>query len=128
MPCVFKMSSDEILREADDASEEGVGGAGAETDPNQENNAAAVQRTINPFDLTPPVTAATLAGPFGTNGWLMAGSPVSLTLAATDDLSGVASTSYAINGGPAVNYAGPIAFADETYAVTYSSVDRVGNV
>ena len=50
-------------------------------------------------DTTPPVTTATLAGTLGSSGWYKAGQPVRLTLTATDAGSGVASTSYAVNGG-----------------------------
>jgi hypothetical protein len=82
----------------------------------------------DPTDTTPPVTTATLAGTLGSNGWYKAGQPVRLTLSATDDSSGVASTTYAVNGGATQTYGGPVTFTDGEYTVTYGSVDRAGNV
>ncbi|TMH55770.1 MAG: hypothetical protein E6H53_16340 [Betaproteobacteria bacterium] len=79
-------------------------------------------------DTTPPVTTATLAGTLGSNGWYKAGQPVRLTLSATDAGSGVASTSYAVNGGAKQTYGAPVSFTDGIYTVTYGSVDRAGNV
>ena len=79
-------------------------------------------------DTTPPVTTATLDGTLGSNGWYKAGEPVRLTLTATDAASGVASTSYAVNGGAKQTYGGPVIFTDGIYTVTYGSVDRAGNV
>ena len=79
-------------------------------------------------DTTPPITSALLAGTLGSNGWYKAGDQVRLTLTASDVGSGVASTSYAINGGAMQNYSAPVVFTDGTYTVTYRSVDKAGNV
>ena len=47
--------------------------------------------------------------------------------AADGSNSGVASTSYAINGGPNTAYATPVAFTDGLYSVAYQSTDNAGN-
>lgn len=78
-------------------------------------------------DTAPPVTAATLAGTLGQNGWYV--SSVQVTLAAVDDLTGVASTSYSVDGGTSVPYTAPFTVSgDGTHSVTYGSTDRAGNV
>jgi hypothetical protein len=51
-----------------------------------------------------------------------------LTLTATDTGSGVASTSYAIDGGSAQPYTGPVTLPAGQHTVTYRSSDRVGNI
>jgi hypothetical protein len=80
------------------------------------------------IDKTAPVTIATVSGTVGSNGWYKAGSSVQVSLTASDNLSGVAVTSYTINGGTAQIYAGPIAFADGRFTVVYWSLDRAGNL
>ncbi len=81
-------------------------------------------------DQTPPTTTESLSGTMGTNGWYKRGSPVVLTLTATDnqDGSGVASTSYTVNGGAAKAYTAPVTFPDGVYTVSYGSTDVAGNV
>jgi hypothetical protein len=76
-------------------------------------------------DQTPPSTTSAVAGTAGTNGWYKAGGPVQVTLTASDNLSGVAST---INGGTAQIYSGPIAFTDGRFTVLYWSSDTAGNI
>jgi hypothetical protein len=82
------------------------------------------------LDKTPPVTAATLTGLLGDNGWYRG--PVTLRLAATDNLSGVASTSYSTDAGATwltFNSASPPVFtADGRYVVQFRSTDHAGNV
>lgn len=52
-----------------------------------------------------------------------------MTLNATDNLSGVASTEYRLNGGNWLPYSSPITFStDGQYTVEYRSTDVVGNV
>jgi len=78
------------------------------------------------IDQTPPVTTATLAGTAGGGGWFI--SPVKVTLAGTDALSGVAYTSFSIDGGTAQTYAVPFTIsADGTHTGSFSSTDVAGN-
>ncbi len=79
------------------------------------------------IDRTPPVTTASLSGTQGSNGWYKAGDPVRLTLTAKDTLSGVATTTYTVNGGAAQVYTAPITFTDGVYTVAYHSTDKAGN-
>ncbi len=85
-------------------------------------------------DQTPPVTTASVSGTLGTNGWWKAGRQVTLTLHATDNLSGVASTSYQVTDqttgvtGSWQTYSAPVVFADGVYTVSYFSVDQAGNI
>ncbi|HEY3193683.1 MAG TPA: Ig-like domain repeat protein, partial [Candidatus Dormibacteraeota bacterium] len=79
------------------------------------------------FDSIAPVSSAAIAGTPGDNGWWKAGSPVQLALSATDNLSGVAATSFSVNGGAAQNYTAPVTFTDGVYHVTFSSSDIAGN-
>lgn len=81
------------------------------------------------IDKTAPVTTASVTGPAGTNGWFKAGSPVLLTLSASDNLSGVATSNYSVNGGATQVYSGPVPFGDSAlWTVTYWSTDNAGNV
>jgi len=97
------------------------------------NSEAAHALDVN-VDLTPPVTQDTVSGTQGGNGWFKAGSPVVLTLTATDPSladgtsgSGVATTWYRINGARAQAYTAPVTLADGTYSIQYGSVDNAGN-
>lgn len=80
------------------------------------------------FDTgAPSTTASGLAG--GPNeGWRS--TPPTMTLEATDTLSGVALTQYAIDGADWTTYTAPTAIggADGSHAVTYRSTDASGNV
>jgi len=74
------------------------------------------------IDRTPPSSVAT--GPTG-----VAGVPATVTISATDALSGVAHTYYTLDGGSTHSYTTPIAITgDGTTTVTYWSVDEAGNV
>lgn len=56
-------------------------------------------------------------------------SPFAVSLSATDTLSGVASTSYAVDGGSMQPYSAPFSVSGEgTHTVEYSSQDTSGNV
>jgi hypothetical protein len=90
--------------------------------------ASAFASTPLTVDVTPPVTTATVTGTLGNNGWWKGGSPTVLTLAATDNLSGVAATFFTVNGGSAQVYTGPITLTDGRYTIQYWSVDVAGNV
>lgn len=78
------------------------------------------------IDETPPQTTASLSGTLaGGNQYL---APVTVTLTASDNLSGVSSTMYQVDGGAAQTYGSPFAIiAAGTHQVTYYSVDNAGN-
>ena len=79
------------------------------------------------IDTTTPTTSASPSGTSGTGGWFR--SNVIVTLSASDASSGVASTSYRIDGGSWQAYTGPfIVSGDGTHAVEYRSTDRAGLV
>ena len=78
-------------------------------------------------DALPPLTTATppLASS-ATTGWRNSAQTVTLT--ATDAGSGVAGTSYSIDGGPTLIYSAPFTVsAPGSHAVTYFSTDNAGN-
>ena len=63
----------------------------------------------------------------GQNGWYTG--TVTVTLNATDDRSGVAYTTYHLDGSPVRTYVNPIVVsADGVHTLTYHSADRAGNV
>lgn len=76
-------------------------------------------------DVTPPTTITTLNGQPGNNGWYI--SPVTVSLSATDDLSGVAKTLYQVDSGAFLEGTS-VTLNDGTHTVKYYSVDKVGNV
>jgi hypothetical protein len=79
------------------------------------------------IDTAPPATSAALSGTTGTNGWWR--SSVVVTLTPTDGASGVASTSYRIDGGAWQTYTAPfVVSGDGGHVVAYASTDRAGNV
>lgn len=79
------------------------------------------------IDKTPPTTTAALAGKAGGGGWFTG--PVTVTLTATDALSGVASTTFSIDGGASQTYTAPFTIsADGTHTVSFGSTDAAGNV
>ncbi|OQA45590.1 MAG: Ser-Thr-rich glycosyl-phosphatidyl-inositol-anchored membrane family protein [Chloroflexi bacterium ADurb.Bin325] len=89
-------------------------------------NRSPVQTLDAPVDTEPPATAYLLEGTLGQNNWYT--SPVTVTLIATDDASGVAATYYRINGG--AWQAGTQFVLDEngSYTINFYSVDAAGNV
>jgi hypothetical protein len=85
-----------------------------------------LQALILPPDVTPPTTTATVFPTPNGAGWNR--TPVSIALAATDDISGVARTEYRVDGIGPSTYAGPIAVtAEGVHDVGFSSVDRSQN-
>jgi hypothetical protein len=77
-------------------------------------------------DVKAPVTAKTVAGTLGKNGWYI--SDVQVILTPGDDLSGVASTVYRINAGAWTTYTEPVAMSiDGTYNFEYRATDLAGN-
>lgn len=82
--------------------------------------------TIFRPDLTPPTTTASTTGTRGTNHWYT--SNVLVTLVAADTESGVASTSYSVNGGAWTAYTTPFNMTTEGIStVLYRSTDTAGN-
>lgn len=66
------------------------------------------------------------AEPTGENGWYV--TPVTVTLEATDDASGVSHTLYKIDNGEWKTYTGPFVIdTDGAHTVYYYSVDNAGN-
>jgi hypothetical protein len=93
------------------------------------NSASSSFTNINIDQAAPKTIAAISSGTLGANGWYKAGSPVQLSMSASDNLSGVAVTTYSVNGGGAQTYSGsPVTFPDGTYKVTFGSTDQAGNV
>ena len=82
------------------------------------------------YDITAPATTITInpASPNGTNGWYKTTQPT-FTLSATDTGgSGVASTSYQIDGGTTQTYSSAVTIPDGQHTITYWSTDNAGNV
>ncbi|MBF8187134.1 ThuA domain-containing protein [Nonomuraea sp. K274] len=77
-------------------------------------------------DATAPATTATSA-PANDDGWHNGAVPV--TLAATDETSGVASTEYALDGGDWAPYTEAVDVSGEgQHELRYRSTDKAGNV
>ena len=77
------------------------------------------------IDDTPPATKAAVAATAGTNGWLV--SPASITLTASDALSGVKVVTWRLDGGAAVTYAPPaVVAANGTHTFGYRAIDKAG--
>lgn len=82
-----------------------------------------------PVDRAAPVTQLNTqpAQPNGHNGWYV--SPVTVTLTASDDLSGVAYTQYRLQEGAWLTYTAPFVLATEGETViAYRSADLAGNI
>ncbi|HAM73571.1 MAG TPA: hypothetical protein DCM86_18215 [Verrucomicrobiales bacterium] len=78
------------------------------------------------IDGANPVTSATVAGTAGTGTWYR--SSVTVTLGATDPVSGVAATYYTLDGEARRTYLGSFSItADGVHTLTYWSVDVAGN-
>lgn len=79
--------------------------------------------------VAPTTTAATApAAPDGSSGWFRRSS-VLLTLTASDATSGVAATTYAVDGGASQPYTGPVALATPgDHTIAFRSTDNAGNV
>ena len=91
---------------------------------NAGNTKALISPAVN-IDLTAPVTTKSVSGP-NVSG-IYTGS-ASISLSATDSLSGVASTSYTLDGGAQQTYTTPVAVSGSgVHTLTYGSVDKAGN-
>ncbi len=80
------------------------------------------------IDTIKPETAASIEGTKGNNGWFV--SDVQLTLAATDNLSGISSTLYSLdNGNTWQTYSTPVLISDNgKNTILYKSIDIAGNI
>ena len=77
-------------------------------------------------DLTAPVTTASGLSTSATTGWNK--TAATFTLAATDALSGVATTYYTVDGGQRQTYTTPVTISTAgSHAISYWSVDNAGN-
>jgi fibronectin type 3 domain-containing protein len=86
------------------------------------------QLTMEQPDRTSPVTVATTSESEGSNDWHIA--PVSVSLNATDNKSGVARTEYSLDGGNTWQlYTSAFIFDQEgQFELSYRSVDHSGNM
>ncbi len=79
------------------------------------------------IDTIPPTTSMSLSGTLGLDDWYM--SDVTVTLAATDAVSGVAVTAYSFDGATWFTYSGPFTITDEGLTtIYYNSTDNAGNI
>ncbi len=77
-------------------------------------------------DTTPPETSATVDGVRNDAGAYVGGATV--TVAASDTGSGVATVEYAVGGGAFQPYTAPVLFREPgTYQVRYRATDKAGN-
>lgn len=77
-------------------------------------------------DLTPPTTTCSLEGTLGLGGWYV--TDVVVTLTSTDEISGVASTEYSLDGSIWYEYTGPFTITYEGLAmIFFNATDMVGN-
>ncbi len=77
------------------------------------------------FDDTPPITTITLSGTLQNGSY---NGPVQVTLTATDQYSGVASTYYSINNGAYQAYSAPFnVYVPGPYQISAYSIDNAGN-
>jgi hypothetical protein len=89
------------------------------------NTASATVSGIN-IDKTAPVTTAAPDRAANSNGWYKA--DVTVTLAATDNLSGVAKTEYNLDGAGWTAYTTPVAIsAEDIHTMQYRSTDKADN-
>ena len=90
------------------------------------NSASVIMGGIN-IDKTAPVTTATLSPTPNGEGWN--NTNVSVTLAAADNLSGVAKTEFNLNGAGWVIYVGPIPISTEgIHTLLFRSLDKADNL
>lgn len=78
------------------------------------------------IDRTAPITSLSLEGTPGQNGWYI--SVVSGSLSATDNLSGVDTTYYSIDGGGVVPGTSFVLDTEAVHTVSWYSTDAAGNV
>ncbi|MFC0532028.1 polysaccharide lyase family 8 super-sandwich domain-containing protein [Phytohabitans kaempferiae] len=77
-------------------------------------------------DTTPPITVAGTGSTAGEDEWYT--SAVTVTLTATDDMAGVAGTSYIVDGGTEQQGTSVHLTTDGEHTIAFRSTDRLGNV
>jgi hypothetical protein len=97
------------------------------SNPTITNLSGTVFALVEETDLTAPVTTLEQNPAPNAHGWN--NTDVAITLAATDNLSGVVRTEFTVNGGAWQTYDGPIVLRHSgIYTLAYRSVDVAGNV
>ena len=82
--------------------------------------------TVKVDTVAPTTTAAVTSGTLGNNGYYT--TTPTITISPADATSGVATTSYQIDGGSVTPYTAPFTVSGQgTHTVTYYSVDNAGN-
>jgi hypothetical protein len=93
---------------------------------NASNQESTVSITIK-IDATAPSTIETLTGSEGRNGWFIG--DVTLTLAGSDETSGVQYTEYRVDGGSWQDYAGTVPIIDDgEFTIEFCTIDLAGNI
>lgn len=81
---------------------------------------------VHPADTLAPISSVIVTGPRGTNGWFVG--PVTVTMKANDDSSGIASRLWRLDGGAWTAYTNAIDVQDQgSHLLEYYSVDRNTN-
>ncbi len=90
------------------------------------NTTTATSSPAVKIDQTAPSTSASVSGPLSSSGWYTGA--VTVTLAGSDNLSGVATTYYRVDGGTAQVYAGSFSHnLAGTHTIAFWSVDTADN-
>jgi len=77
-------------------------------------------------DQAPPSSTAILSGTIGENNWYI--SPVTVTLSASDDSSGVSYIQYSLNSSGWISYSAPFTvYQNGSNVIEYRAVDNAGN-
>ncbi|QIG38267.1 hypothetical protein G5T42_01225 [Microbacterium sp. 4R-513] len=101
-------------------------GAGLTSTTNVANGAGLSTTSISQPAVNIDRTAPTTAISGTSNNWV--NGSVTVGLAASDNLSGVARTEYTIDGGPVVSGSSLTLSTDGEHTITYRSSDKAGNV
>jgi len=89
-------------------------------------NVSAVGNALVKIDASAPLTQATGSGTAGTNGWYRGS--VQVSLAAADNLSGVQTTFYKVDGGTTKTYTTAFSVSGNgSHTVNFWSVDKATN-
>jgi hypothetical protein len=107
-------------------SSEGAGQTQTVTVMDKAGNSAMFTSAAVNIDLTNPVTTSSLSGTLGGGGWYL--SDVGVTLSPTDNLSGVQTTHYTVDGGATQTGTTFTVTGDGIHTVQYWSVDKADNV
>jgi hypothetical protein len=106
--------------------DEGANLTAAATVSDKAGNAAAATAGPIKIDRTAPTTTVDVSKPL-VSGWYA--TPATVTLSGHDELSGVGTTFYSVDGGAAQTYDGTFDFsAKGVHTLTFWSVDKAGNV